>query len=323
MDFRLSDLATDLGRVLDIEVPGDLITEVDDIMQPVLTEWSINGDASVRGRLRYGSWTNDPTACERALDHLGAGGIQAMRSAICGRGSEAIGFGLAPRTKQRLRWWRLVEGEEGRAMAEDVVAYEPLLDSDYELMARATGHPDWCSAVGCASIDGQVSRTTLYFELPTPESVVPILEHIGCPPSLRANQFFRGLLGLDKGRRRPWPKVWVGRSVGAGGGWKFYYFARKEPTRVSDELLIRLSGETNRTPYNCYRRVACGDDTRTPVIQIVGLSILDGRVAQAPHWTLYLADDEVKSAKTETQLSPGAEAATLGQPLAIETEHRP
>ena len=324
MRFRLSDLAVDLSRVLGVDAPSDLIAEVDDILQPVLTEWSLNGDANVRGRLRYGSWTENPTACERALEHLGAGGIQALRSAIRGTGSEAIGMGLSPRSAQRLRWWRLVEDDEGGAMAQDILAYEPSLQSDYDLMVAATGHADWCCAVGCASVDGAVSRSTLYFELPTPASVLPILEHIGCPASLRANQFFRGLLGLDKGRRLPWPKVWVGRSVGAGGGWKFYYFARKEPTRVSDDVLIGLCGETNRTPYNCFRRVACGEDTATPVIQIVGLSFLDGHSHDMPHWTMYLADDGVSTSAKDREAASVADSDSIGlfNPFATRTEHR-
>src|SRR5690606_35904321 len=96
------------------------------------------------------------------------------------------------------------------------------------------------------------------------------------------NLFWKGLLGLEPGGRS-WPKVWVGRSIGEGGGWKFYYFARGDELRRTDEVLLDAigAGPELAASWQLMRSITSG-----PWIQLIGLTIPEGGPRS---FTAYLA----------------------------------
>jgi hypothetical protein len=125
---------------------------------------------------------------------------------------------------------------------------------------------------------------------------VHLLEQLAHPPSLQANLFFKALLGLEAGSERSWPKVWVGRSVGhgaetehdRGGGWKFYYFARRDPQRRTDDVLLDLVEASPKLLDACrlLRDRNIGDGA---LIQLLGLTFSE-RPLDPPRWTVYLGE---------------------------------
>ncbi|HWU89242.1 MAG TPA: hypothetical protein VN253_18375, partial [Kofleriaceae bacterium] len=149
---------------------------------------------------------------------------------------------------------------------------------ELERLLAATGGPRTCAGAG---IEG-AQRQTVYAEVRTPEAAVRVAELARVRVTRATNLFFKGILGLEPGGR-PWPKVWVGRSLGPGGGWKFYYFARGDELRRTDQVLLGAisAGPEQQEPWRLLRSIAPG-----PWIQLVGLTVPEDG---PPSFTAYLA----------------------------------
>jgi hypothetical protein len=147
-------------------------------------------------------------------------------------------------------------------------------------LLAASGGPHTCTAVGIES--GPTPRRTLYALLASPSHALRVLEHAGITVSKEANLFWKGIVGLEPGGR-PWPKLWVGRSLGGDGGWKFYYFARGDEYRRTDEVLLDAIGAGPQLMKAWHTLRA---DTASSVVQLIGLTC---RADAPPSFTAYLA----------------------------------
>jgi hypothetical protein len=245
---------------------------------PELTEWSINPGADRRGTLRVSVWTRDRPAGAAALARF-APELAATRAALIGDDYEGLGLALRTDGRETMtspRWWALAT--DGERMAARARAAWPEHADEVDRLLAATGGPWTCVAAG---VEG-AARRTIYAELRRPDAAIRVLELARVAVSRPTNLFWKGILGLEPGGR-PWPKVWVGRSIGAGGGWKFYYFARGDELRRSDEVLLDGigAGPELAAAWRVLRSVGPG-----PWIQLIGLTISEDG---APSFTAYLA----------------------------------
>lgn len=246
---------------------------------PELVEWSINSAHDPRGTLRMSVWTRDRMRAARALHVLAPDRIAMRDLLVDPEEYEGVGLALRAGEPPSVRWWSFAS--EGEQMAERArIAWPdhaPMMD---ELFA-AIGGPHTCTAVGIESV-GDHQRETIYARLPDAAAAIRVLELARVTVSRASNLFWKGLCGLEPNGRE-WPKVWVGRSVGAHPGWKFYYFARGDELRRTDEVLLAAveASPELRASWQVLRDVV----PDRPCIQLLGLTIPDGA---PPTFTVYL-----------------------------------
>jgi hypothetical protein len=243
---------------------------------PELTEWSINPASDRRGTLRVSVWTRDRDAGAAALERI-APELRATREQLLGDDYEGIGLALrSPDARPSPRWWALAT--DGERMAARARAAWPAHGGELDRLLAATGGPRTCAGAGVEGGD----RRTIYAELRSPAAALRVLELARVTVSRAANLFWKGILGLEP-CGRPWPKVWVGRSIGVAGGWKFYYFARGDELRRTDEVLLEAiaAGPELLASWRLLASVTPG-----PWIQLIGLTIPEGG---SPAFTAYLA----------------------------------
>jgi hypothetical protein len=263
---------------------------------PASTEWSMNAAADRRGALRTSLWTKDRGAAAAIVERF-APWFGEAREALVGQDFEGVGLALRRDARSSFRWWALAD--EGAVLAERARGVWPEQAEMIDALLAATGGPQTCAAVGVEiaahgtqGIGDDVraggergaggERRTFYAELRTPESALRVLELARIVVSQPANLFWKGMLGLEPGGR-PWPRVWVGRSVGPGGGWKFYYFARGDELRRTDEVLLDAvsASEELRAVWTRLRAT-----THKPCVQLIGLTSVTG---SSPSFTTYFS----------------------------------
>lgn len=248
-------------------------------LDPQLVEWSVNAGDDPRAPLRFGAWVDgdDPALAQFYAERAGPD-ARALRDATPHDGLEGLGLALDA-DGSRLRWWQLA-GDEGRALHAVAATHDQGVDA----LAARCGGPARCRALGAElAADGSLRRTTAYYSVLTPAVALDVLEHLAVPSSLEGKQLLAGLCGLDGKHGLPWPKVWIGRSMGsAGAGHKLYVFLRGAERRPSDAAVMALT----QSPAVERARAAFGGPECA--IPIVGLTWpTDGG---APRWTVYLAD---------------------------------
>jgi hypothetical protein len=202
-----------------------------------------------------------------------------MREALVSDDFEGVGLALRSEGPSSFRWWTLAD--DGEALAANACRAWPEQAEVIEAVLGATGGARTCAAVG-VELGAAGERRTVYAELRTPESALRVLELAKVVVSQPANLFWKGIVGLEPGGRR-WPRVWVGRSVGPTGGWKFYYFARGDELRRSDAVLLDAAAASPEA-RDVWTRLCAA--TGKPCVQLIGLTIPDGG---APSFTTYLA----------------------------------
>jgi hypothetical protein len=240
-----------------------------------LTEWSFNPLGDARGTLRVSVWTRDTDAIRRGLGPE----VSALRDTLAPHAEyEGLGFAYRADAPPTMRWWALANHDE--TMAAAAANAWPQDREEQTALLASTGGPHTCTAVGIE--DGPAPRRTIYASLRSPAAALRVLELASVTVSKEANLFWKGIVGLVPGGR-PWPKLWVGRSFGLGGGWKFYYFARGDEYRRSDEVLLDAIGAGPQL-MKSWRLLR--DDSPGPVVQLIGLTC---RGDAAPTFTAYLA----------------------------------
>ena len=247
-------------------------------LAPELVEWSINGDADPRGTLRISAWTKDRTRAAAAMAKLAPDHVS-VRERLLGDDFEGIGLALREHAPASVRWWALTD--DGVAMAERAHESWPEHAAEIDTLLAAAGGPHACTAVGIETSPAH-QRRTVYVRLADPTIAVRVLELAGVVVTRATNLFWKGICGLEPGGRE-WPKVWAGRSFGSDSGWKFYYFARGDELRRTDEVLLEAvqAGPAVRRGWACVRAATGG-----PCVQLLGLTI---RPDVAPAFTAYLA----------------------------------
>lgn len=282
----MSDLerTTLVASALGIPAPRDRLQALFDTVPPALVEWSVNALDDPRAGLRVTSFSEDRAAVRAALSHFEAGPCLSVQLQLPDEGMEGVGLALSANAPPRVRWYRFAPVADGARLADAAALALPELLAAREQLHAACGSANLCTCLGMEADDAGAMRSTLYFHVTGARVAIALLEQIGVLPTLEANLFFKGLLGLDPARRRPWPKVWVGRSVGAAGGWKFYYFARGELDRPSDEVLLDAvaAGPPVRAAFRAL------SPERGPRVQLLGITFPDD--GSNPRWTVYLAD---------------------------------
>lgn len=245
---------------------------------PALTEWSVNAAADRRGALRASLWTQDRDATARVVERFAPGEL-ATRRALAGDDFEGVGIAMRGDGRSSFRWWALAD--DGAALAARARRTWPEHGAAIDAMLAAAGGAHACAAVGLEAAAAAVRRT-VYAELRRPEDAIRVLALARIPVSQPANLFWKGILGLEPGGR-PWPRVWVGRSFGPAGGWKFYYFARGDELRRSDEVLLDAvsASPAARGVWERLRAAAGG-----PCVQLVGLTFPEDG---SPSFTTYFA----------------------------------
>ncbi len=277
---RVDDFALTLrlAEVMNVPASAKELAPLFDLA-PELVEWSINSAHDPRGTLRVSTWTRDRLAATRALAILAPESLTMRDMLVDADEYEGVGLALRAGQAPSVRWWSFAnDGEQMAARARLAwPAHAPMMD---ELFA-ATGGPHTCTAVGLETV-GDHQRETIYARLRDPAAAIRVLELAQVTVSRPANLFWKGLCGLEPNGRE-WPKVWVGRSVGAHTGWKFYYFARGDDLRRTDEVLLAAveASEELRASWQAIRDVV----PDRPCIQLIGLTIPDGA---PPTFTVYL-----------------------------------
>ncbi len=287
-----------MGAALGLELDQATLDDFFGGLDPILTEWSLNPADDPRGQLRFGSWVHSGSAALSALvKRLGGPACAELASQAPHDDLEGVGLGFRAGAEPSFRWWQLSRPGHGERLF-DVAQSLAGADVDraaLDDLAACCGGPRRTTALGVEADDGALVRHTVYFSVLSAWTAVRVVERIGALPTDPARRFFRELLGIgggddedDDDNARRWPKVWIGRSLGRGGGWKFYWFARGAAVRPSDDALLDLveAGPDARAAFAAFRSQA----EASPAVQLVGLTFRDGASSTtAPSWTLYLA----------------------------------
>jgi hypothetical protein len=274
-----------LAGLTGVPFPPELDRALVDL-SPSLVEWSINAGDQRRGVLRLSAWTDDPRRAADILARLQQPAAERWHDAVPHEGPVGLGWQLAPGAPPRLRWWQLAPSGDGRALLQAALGHAPELRRAGEGLATVTGTPSRCAAIGIEVHEGRTERATLYFELLSAPVAVDLLGRIRVPATAASRTFFRTLCGLEAGSGRPWPKVWVARSVGRAAGWKFYVFLRGDPDRAGDRTVLEQleASELGADLIEQARELTAAQN----VIQLVGLTLFDEDQGMSPAWTLYL-----------------------------------
>ena len=267
-----------LAAAMDVPAPGPELAALFELA-PELVEWSVNSVSDPRGTLRVSAWSRDRWRAARALELLAPDQTSIRELLVDAEEYEGLGLALRSGELPTVRWWSFAS--EGRAMAERARAAWPAHAAMIDELFATVGTEDACTAVGLESSGGH-QRETVYARLRDAATAIRVLELARVQVSRAANLFWKGLCGLEE-NGRTWPKVWVGRSIGAHPGWKFYYFARSDELRRSDEVLLAAveAGPELQASWQVLR-AAVPDK---PCIQLIGLTIPDGL---PPAFTVYL-----------------------------------
>src|SRR5262245_39435873 len=287
MDDR--GLTEQLAEAARVRVTG---AELDALFSfaPELTEWSMNAAADRRGALRVSAWTKDRGGARAVVERFAPRSV-AMRDGLVGDDFEGVGLVMRGDGRSSFRWWALAD--DGAVLAERARRAWPEQGEMIDSLLAATGGPATCAAVGVELPTGDIGaggedvfaggeRRTVYAELRTPERALRVLELARIVVSQSANLFWKGIVGLEAGGR-PWSRVWVGRSVGPGDGWKFYYFARGDEMRRTDEVLLDAVSASAELREVWTRLRAT---THKPCVQLIGLTF---HTDSSPSFTTYLS----------------------------------
>jgi hypothetical protein len=288
-----AELTLRLGAALGIELDRPALETMFRGLEPILTEWSINATDDPRGHLRLGSWVAPGNAAlGEAMRELGGPGCVELARQVPHDDLEGIGLAFRAAARPCFRWWQLARPGAGEGLfAAARAAWDDsgVPAAEMDELAERCGGPRRATALGIEAVDGDVVRRTVYFSVLSAWTAVRLLERIGVFATTPAQQFFRGLLGMDGRAAHGWPKLWIGRSFGQGGGWKFYWFGRGDLAPPSDAALLDLidAGPGARAAYAA---LAADTTAGAPLVQLVGLTFRDGAPPDAPPgWTLYLA----------------------------------
>ena len=288
-----AELTLRLAAALGIDIDRPALETLFRGLEPTLTEWSINAADDPRGSLRFGSWVAPgDAALGEAVRTLGGPACVALTSQVPHDDLEGVGLGFRAGARPCFRWWQLARpgaGEGLFAAARAAWGGSDVPAADLDELSEQCGGPRRATALGIEAVDGHMIRRTVYFNVLSAWAAVKILERIGALSTLPAQQFFRGLLGMNGDAAQGWPKVWIGRSFGRGGGWKFYWFARGALERPDDAALLDLVG-AGPGAREAYAALAADSAAGAPLVQLVGLTFRDDAPPETPPtWTLYLA----------------------------------
>lgn len=252
-----------------------------------LVEWSLNDPLDGRGRLRVSLWTEN---LQHAADAVALLPQEAQaienrlpRSGMCGMG---VAFGKG---RHRWRWYRLAPANGGGEMIRAAWEVLPEIKEPATALAEACGGWSQCTAVGLETTEQAHIRSTVYFRVGDPESLLRLMAKQNIAASSEAQVLVRGVMGLDPSHARPWPKCWIAQSVGQTGGMKLYYFSRRDHHRRSDAALLdaiqapavlaqAVNALAKHHPARPFKGVPPG------MVQLLGL-----RLQGPPRWTVYLA----------------------------------
>lgn len=267
-----------LATAMNVPAPGTELASLFEL-EPELVEWSLNSVSDPRGTLRVSAWTRNRWRAARALELLAPDRTSIREMLVDPEEYEGIGLALRSGEPPSVRWWSFASDGHDMAMRARIAwpAHVAMID---ELFATV-GSVHACTAVGLENSQGH-QRETIYARLGDAAAAIRVLELARVPVSRASNLFWKGLCGLEP-NGRTWPKVWVGRSIGAHPGWKFYYFARGDELRRTDEVLLAAveAGPELQASWQTLRAAM----PNQPCIQLIGLTIPDGL---PPAFTVYL-----------------------------------
>lgn len=281
-----SALAEALGLRVHAEALDTLAAEA----PPELVEWSVNPRGDNRGRLRATLWSEDLAAANRLRARLLPTSVRDALEGLPEDGMVGYGFAWSPQGRAA-RWYQLPSMGRGGALAQAAAARFPELAEPARLLAERCGGWAQCQGLGLEADEAGLRRATIYYRLKGPEVLLELLTQQGIPASPRARLLIEGVMGVSRATPRPWPKAWIARSVGDGGGWKLYYFARRDPLRAPDEALLDAV-EASAALRAARDRLAALCPPVAPklgaagLVQLLGLRLGDER---PPTWTVYLA----------------------------------
>ena len=277
-------LADTLGLSVDLS-PLERLAEKMPSQQ--LVEWSVNGPQDGRGQLRVSLWTENLQHAGDAVALLPPK-AQAIEKRLPGSGMCGMGVAFG-KGQHRWRWYRLAAANGGGEMIRAAWDVLPEIKEPAEALAEQVGGWSQCMAVGLETTDQASIRSTVYFRVGDPESLLRLMAKRQIAASREAQLLVRGVMGLDSDHARPWPKCWIAQSVGQTGGMKLYYFSRRDNHRRSDAALLdavqahpKLIQAVNTLaahhPARPFKGVLPG------MVQLLGL-----RLEGPPRWTIYLA----------------------------------
>jgi hypothetical protein len=285
-----SKLASSLG------IPADtrLLDSLDAALEPSLVEWSVNDPRDGRGHLRLTLWTDQEASARRGVALLPAD-CRELDARLPRAGETGAGLAYSA-SGATVRFYRLCPVGSGEPLLAAAIAAVPELAPDGERLAAICGA--WnAAAIGTESTFERRIRSTLYLRVPHADALGRAIAIAGFEDEARLAR----LQGVLTAGGRAWPKVWIGRSVGAGGGWKIYYFARRDLDRPTDEALLEVA-EASPAVWAAHRALVDTpvDPRSIPkkkrpvlagVVQLLGLTRGDGpeNAAAPPRWTIYLA----------------------------------
>ena len=272
-----------LGEALGVGVDAERLEALVAAYGDRHAEWSVNESGDGRGRLRVAFGTEDFAAAARAVarflpepwDRLDA---HLPREGMAGLG---LAFGAGP---VRLRLYRAAPASGGARLAAAAIGRFPGLAPTVGTFAAACGGYANLTGLGLDFAGGALARVTVYFRLGDPACLRDLFAALALPDHPRSARFLGHVLGLAPARPRPWPKVWVGASLGTNGGVKLYAFLRGDPHRLPDGPL--LDGIDAPPPLRRARdrfAEAVGAD---PVVQVLGHRL---DAPEPPSLTVYLA----------------------------------
>lgn len=291
-----SHITSQIARTLALAPEQGLLDSLFGLVHPEFTEWSVNQGGDPRGVLRVALRPADHTRVRDALVHLPYPFARSLYLESANDIIEAyLGVALSAQGTT-LRFWAAPLPSRCRAFVERALRAEPALAESTQLLAEQCGGVTACEGFGVEGQGERAARWTLYFPLPERSTAERLIEHIGCGASARRDFFFKALLGLDARRPRPFPMVWIGRSVGASCGWKLYYFARHDRHRLNDRVLLDLmdAGPAVRQTWQILGSYAQPARCRAGLIHIIGLTIPDSPRDAEPRLTVYFALDSAE-----------------------------
>lgn len=288
-----SRMTSQLARTFALAPEQGLLDSLFGLTQPEFTEWSVNQDGDPRGVLRVALRPAQHARVRDALMHLP---YPFARSLYLENANDIIEayLGVAHSAQgTTLRLWAAPLPSRCQAFVERALRAEPALAESVRWLAARCGGVAACEGFGVEGRGAQPSRWTIYFPVPERSTAEHLLEYIGGGASACRDFFLKALLGIEARRARFFPKVWIGRSVGASCGWKLYYFARHDRHRLSDGVLLDLmdASPAVRQTWQMLGSYAQPAVRRAGLIHLVGLTIPDSPRDAEPRLTIYFALD--------------------------------